>query len=269
MVVALNVTTAEIVALASKAGAATLEFYRGEDLGIEVKADDSPLTKADLASHEIIMSGLKALTPDIPVQSEEGNSGDLDALIQSGGQYWLVDPLDGTKEFIKGRREYTINIALIDNYQPVAGFICAPVLKTNWWTDLRGKNAFRQIGNGSIESLTAGRRAPEGLYVVSSKSHADEAALADFLGGQAIAESLLAGSSLKFCRVAEGNADLYPRFGPTMEWDTGAGQAIAQAAGAKVIDLSTHEPLRYGKSAAQTGRDKDYLNGNFLVRCSA
>lgn len=261
-----KLTAESVVALAKDAGLATLEFYQGDDLGVEAKADDSPLTKADLASHELIMAGLTSMTPDIPVQSEEGNSGDLDAHVQAGGRYWLVDPLDGTKEFIKGRSDYTINIALIDQHQPVAGFIYAPVLNTSWWTALDGSAAFRQIDDGPIETLTAGRRSEDGLYIVSSKSHANEEALADFLGGKSIAQSILAGSSLKFCRVAEGSADLYPRFGPTMEWDTGAGHAIAKAAGAQVIDLTTGKCLRYGKTKAQTGRDKDYLNGNFLVR---
>ena len=266
MVSPVTVSAEQLVALAREAGLATLAYYQSDDLGVEAKADDSPLTKADLASHELIMAGLTALTPDIPVQSEEGNSGDLDGHVQAGGRYWLVDPLDGTKEFIKGRSDYTINIALIDGHQPVAGFIYAPVLKTSWWTDLAGSSAFRQIDNGPIEQITAGRNADEGLYVVSSKSHANEEALAEFLGGKPIAQSILAGSSLKFCRVAEGSADLYPRFGPTMEWDTGAGHAIAKAAGADVIDLTTGEALQYGKTAIQTGRDKNYLNGNFLVR---
>lgn len=266
MVSDLSLNTEALIALCRQAGQATLEFYQSGDLGVVSKDDDSPLTKADLASHNCIMAGLSALTPDIPVQSEEGSDAGVDAVIQSGGRYWLVDPLDGTKEFINGRQDYTINIALIDQHKPVAGFIYAPVLDCMWWTADISQGAFCQMGDGDVEEIKAGKNDPAGLHVVSSKSHANEDALAEFLDGRAVAASLQAGSSLKFCRVAEGSADLYPRHGPTMEWDTGAGHAIALAAGAQVTDLTTGQPLLYGKTANQTGRDRDYLNGNFLVK---
>jgi 3'(2'), 5'-bisphosphate nucleotidase len=217
-----------------------LEVYAG-DCAAEIKADGSPVTEADRRAQEIICAQLARITPQIPIVAEESDNPDV---AQDGSSFWLVDPLDGTKEFLSRNGEFTVNIALIEGDQPVLGVILAPALgrvfAAAWETAYVEDSAGRR--------RLAARTVPEeGATVVSSRSHGDPAALARCTEGRRVAASITAGSSLKFCLLAAGEADLYPRFGRTMEWDTAAGDAILRIAGGRVDDLDG-QPLRYGKS---------------------
>ena len=243
-------------ALARRAGAAILEVYNRPDFGIESKADDSPLTAADRKSHAVIDAGLRELSAEIPVLSEEGREIPY-AERRQWRRFWLVDPLDGTKEFIKRNGEFTVNIALIDDGRPVLGVIYAPALDL-LYVGTVGRGAWRQDAAGGIEALRVRSPAPgEGHAVVKSRSH-PSGELADYLATVQVEDSVPVGSSLKFCVVAEGRATLYPRFGPTMEWDTAAGQAIVEAAGGRVVDAADMStPLSYNK--------EDLHNGFFVV----
>jgi 3'(2'), 5'-bisphosphate nucleotidase len=220
----------EIVKLAEQAAAVILQHYVG-DAAVRRKADASPVTAADEAAEALILAGLAELTPDIPVVAEEtvaaGHVPTLDA-----GPFWLVDPLDGTKEFISRNGEFTVNIALIDGCEPVLGVVLAPALGKAWW-GARGHGAMARDGAGGTPRPIAVRAKPARPVAVASRSHADPQTEA-FLDAAGVAERISAGSSLKFCLVAEGKADLYPRFGRTMEWDTAAGHAVLRAAGGKV-----------------------------------
>lgn len=218
------------------------------------KTDGSPFTQADLLSHHIIARGLAALTPEVPVVSEE------DTLSQRyrlpTGEFWLVDPLDGTKEFIAKNGEFTVNIALVQNGVAVFGVVLAPVLgKTYWGSASTG--AFRAEGHRvePIKVAVPEKRLRQPLRVVASKSHMNAETL-EFMNRLGAHELIQAGSSLKFCRVAEGSADIYPRMGPTCEWDTAAAQAIVEAAGGCVRGID-RAPLRYGKP--------DVLNPYFVA----
>ena len=234
-----------IVALAHEAGEAIMAVYRSGDAGATRKADDSPLTLADLASHRAIVAGLKKLTPDLPILSEE--AADIPyAERQAWNRYWLVDPLDGTKEFIKRNGEFTVNIALIENGEPVAGVVYAPVLDV-CYSAARGAGAFVQRGNSAALPIKVKPHQPgQTIKVVASRSHSDARteALLEQLGAY---ESVSMGSSLKFCLVAEGEAHVYPRLGPTMEWDTAAAHAVVNEAGGTVCDSAGQE-LRYNKA---------------------
>jgi 3'(2'), 5'-bisphosphate nucleotidase len=227
---------------ARRAGAAILEVY-AQPFTVEHKADASPVTRADELAEAIILDALSAATPDVPVVAEE--------LCAAGGmpktaaeRFWLVDPLDGTKEFIARNGEFTVNIALIEKQRPVLGLVLAPVPDVTYWAV--GGTAWRQRGSGTAERIAA-RPAPEqGAVVLHSRSHADEAKLAAYVRTLPGAQRRVAGSSIKFCLLAAGEADFYPRFGPTMEWDTAAGQAVLEAAGGEVATLDG-APLLYGK----------------------
>ncbi|MEM8767497.1 MAG: 3'(2'),5'-bisphosphate nucleotidase CysQ [Pseudomonadota bacterium] len=224
--------TQAVVELAEAAGRAILKIYE-TDFTVEAKADESPLTQADLASHRVIAAGLEALTPDIPLFSEESELPPFEER-RGWSRYWLIDPLDGTKEFVNRNGEFTVNIALIDNHRPVFGVVGVPVRNQIYVGD-RFKGAWRQDGDGSSTKLT-GRPRTEGepLVVVASRSHGGER-LEQYL--DAVAEHLGAvsrtpvGSSLKLCILAEGAADFYPRLGPTSEWDIAAAHAVLAAAG--------------------------------------
>lgn len=248
--------TNAVIALAVEAGKAILTVYNGPDFNVETKDDNSPLTAADHASHEVIDRGLRTLTPGIPVLSEEGRDVPW-AERRQWQRFWLVDPLDGTKEFIKRNGEFTVNIALIEDGRPVFGVIYAPATDT-LYVGTSGEGAWRQKGGGPKEPLVVRTpEAGEGHAVVKSRSH-PSGELAEYLEHVEVAESVPVGSSLKFCAVAEGRATLYPRFGPTMEWDTGAGQAIVEAAGGKVVQAdNTEAALPYNK--------ENLLNGFFIV----
>jgi 3'(2'), 5'-bisphosphate nucleotidase len=202
------------------------------------------VTAADEEAEEIILEGLRGLTPDIAIISEEAFARGEISSEHAPPRFWLVDPLDGTKEFLKRNGEFTVNIALVEESRPVLGVVCAPALHLAYAG--AGAGSAREWRNGA-ESRIAVRRAPQaGLTVVASRSHADDEALERFLNGRKVAATRQAGSSLKFCLVAAGEADLYPRFGRTMEWDTAAGHAVLSAAGGRVRTLDGAE-LGYGK----------------------
>ena len=241
-----------VASLAREAGAAILEVYGGE-FAVESKADDSPLTLADMRSHRIIVEGLRRLTPDIPVLSEEASDIPFDVR-SAWHRYWLVDPLDGTKEFVSRNGEFTVNIALIEDHEPVLGAVFVPVRRALYLAS-REAGAFLDAGD---ERHRIHVRAPAAapLRIVGSRSHRD-ATLDKVLPALAPYELVSIGSSIKFCLIAEGSADFYPRFGPTSEWDTAAAQAIVEAAGGAVVTLDG-APLRYNTKAS-------LLNPFFLV----
>ncbi len=229
--------------LAREAGAAILRYFR-RDIVVDRKEDYSPVTEADRAADTIIAAGLRKLTPDIPVITEE-EVADGVAPTTMGTRFWLVDPLDGTREFIHGRDEFTVNIALIDAGAPVIGVVYLPVQEQLYTGRTPGTASLSEAG--IPPRLIEARHVPAGgLSVVASRSHADKDELKTFLAGMRVAEILVAGSSLKFCLIAEGKADLYPRLGPTMEWDTAAADAVLRAAGGHVRTVDG-AALKYGK----------------------
>jgi 3'(2'), 5'-bisphosphate nucleotidase len=268
-----------LLTLAKEAGDAILEVYHSASPDVQQKSDNSPLTKADLASHHIIVDGLSKLTPDIPILSEEAS--DIAYEVRSQWKtYWLIDPLDGTKEFINRNGEFTVNIALIDNKEPVLGVVYVPV-KGEFYYASKGDGAFSALrhsrsslrhsrggGNPEISSddtqstpiNVAQREAVGEVRVVVSRSHAGpetQAYLQKLEADGFTINALSIGSSLKLCYVANGTAHVYPRFGPTMEWDTAAGHAVLVAAGGSVSTLEG-APLAYGKAG--------FRNPHFLAR---
>ena len=238
--------------IAERAGKEILAYYvEAEEIEVRRKEDASPVTEADEAAEAFIVEALAKLTPEIPVVAEElAAAGELPENIDPDGNFWLVDPLDGTKEFLKRNGEFTVNIALIHNHEPIAGVVHAPALAMTWAGtrepgSASGRATFSQTDQPPME--VAARKSPaEGLTVVASRSHKDDSRLTEFLSGRKVAKQVEAGSSLKFCLVATGQADIYPRFGRTMEWDTAAGQAVLAAAGGRVCTLDG-TPLAYGK----------------------
>jgi 3'(2'), 5'-bisphosphate nucleotidase len=230
-----------VAQIARDAGAVIMAIYE-TDFTARGKADASPVTEADEKAEQVITAALKALTPNIPIVAEEAVS--AGHVPQVGDCFWLVDPLDGTKEFINRNGEFTVNIALIEQGKPTLGVVFAPALDRLF---------AGQAGSGAYVEDAQGRRPircratpAEGLTVVASRSHGDAAALDQFLAGRKVAALANAGSSLKLCLVAAGEADLYPRLGRTMEWDIAAGHAVLGAAGGKVETLAGAE-LGYGK----------------------
>jgi len=224
----------EIVRIARSAGEAILDIYK-RDFDIEFKADDSPLTEADKAAHKLIMSELSETVPDIPVLSEEDT--ELFNGANPEGLYWLVDPLDGTKEFVKRNGEFTVNIALIEHGIPILGVVYAPVLDEMYFAS-KGKGAFKVYGTGRPQRITVSRHeVGEILKVVGSRSHAGEETQ-QWLSQFDKYEMISMGSSLKLCLVAEGAAHFYPRLGPTSLWDTAAAHAVVLEAGGDVVDLN-------------------------------
>jgi 3'(2'), 5'-bisphosphate nucleotidase len=231
----------QLITVARQAGDAIMAVY-ATDFIAHSKDDASPVTEADEKAEAIILEGLTRLTPDIPVISEEAAA--AGHIPKVGQRYWLVDPLDGTKEFISRNGEFTVNIALIEDRRPVLGIVLAPAL---------GRLYAGAQGVGALTEDAQGRRVihcrnvpAEGLTVVASRSHGDTAAMDAYLSGRKVASFKSAGSSLKLCLVAAGEADLYPRFGRTMEWDIAAGHAILASAGGRVTTLDGHT-LMYGK----------------------
>ncbi len=248
----------QVKAIARDAGLEILKYYDG-DAGVELKADESPLTLADLASHRFICAKLRELDEAIPVLSEE--SGKDEALDRkSWSRFWLVDPLDGTKEFIKKSGEFTVNIALVENGESVLGVVHAPVLQTTWFGE-KGKGAWKQVEDAEAETLTVARPDAAKLGIVASRDHAGPM-VAELLERFPGSETKSMGSSLKFCLVAEGKADIYLRDVPTMEWDTGAAQCVVEAAGGVVRTLEG-DRLTYNKDDLRnpllvTLGDKDF-----------
>lgn len=238
--------------LAIAAGRRIMEFYGRDDANAVLKPDRSPVTDADIAAHRIIVNTLREWTPDTPVVSEESET---QPDVAGARCFWLVDPLDGTKSFIRRSGEFTVNIALIEGDMPVLGIIYLPVDGMLYYGST-AYGAYRQKPGDAPRRIRARVQPEGGATVIVSQSHNTSATDA-FLAGLAVRETLRASSSLKFCRVAEGAADVYPRHGPTMEWDTAAGQAIVTAAGGRVETVDG-EPFRYGKPG--------FGNGGFIVK---
>lgn len=242
------------IEIARLAGQAILEIYQEDDLGVEIKKDDSPLTRADIASHKIIVAALDKLEPRLPILSEESTPSEISQR-RDWKSFWLVDPLDGTKEFIKRNGEFTVNIALIENARPLMGVVYVPV-SGNCYSGSATEGAFLSVNQAAEQQIQVRTPAATPPVVVGSRSHASPRVQAylEKLGEHTLTAM---GSSLKLCLVAAGEADLYPRLGPTMEWDTAAAHAVVQAAGGRVIRTD--------------GTDLDYnqrdtlLNPEFLV----
>jgi len=241
-------------ALAQQAGAKILEIYNSDAFAVQQKDDKSPLTAADLASHHAILDGLRALTPDIPVLSEEA-AGLPYAERKAWQRYWLVDPLDGTREFIKRNGEFTVNIALIEDGVPVLSVVHVPVSGISY-SACRGQGAFKQEPGGELHPIRVRKLGDGPVMVVGSRSHRGDS-LVRFLEKLGAHEMVGMGSSLKLCLVAEGAADVYPRLGPTSEWDTAAAQCVVEQAGGYVTDTDMR-PLRYNTKDS-------LLNPFFLV----
>lgn len=219
---------------AVEAGQKIMEIYESGDIRAEKKSDDSPLTQADQASHTIIVNQLKENYPDIPLLSEEGKEIDYNTRC-AWDSFFLVDPLDGTKEFISRNGEFTVNIAYLEDNHPVLGVIYVPVFDTLYYT--QNHKAYKQNKEGKRDKLQVDKDPVKGLTAVRSRSHTSPEE-ESFFSAHKVTDTIAKGSSLKFCMVAEGKAHLYYRHGPTMEWDTAAGHAIAESAGAEVRGLS-------------------------------
>ena len=241
-----------LVDIAEQAGQLTLKYF-GQNPEVYTKSDQSPLTLADLEAEGYIIEHLKASWAHIPIVSEEANDHEaLQSQLVDKAAFFLVDPLDGTKEFLNNRPEFTVNIALIDGGVPVVGVVHAPALETTYYAE-RGQAALKKTARGT-ERIFCSRHDGEGaLSVLASRSHRDEKT-EQFLNRINLQETVAIGSSLKFCLLAEGKADLYPRFGPTMEWDVAAGDCVYRNAAHEEVNPS---PFVYGKSG--------YRNGPFLI----
>lgn len=245
----------EIIVSSRAAGAAIMEIYNQDDHGIQSKTDESPLTKADLAANEILCNTLKEIAPEIPIISEENDQ--MSYMDRAGWEYcWVVDPLDGTKEFIKKNGEFTTNVALVKGDTAIAGVIYAPALDEMYW-GMYGAGAYSEI-DGKIEKMQVEsfKKSDKGLKLVCSRSHLNEAtqAIVDAYDEPVLVAS---GSSLKFMKIAKGDAHIYPRMAPTMEWDTCAAQAILEEAGGTVLQADISEPVVYNK--------ENLLNPSFIA----
>ena len=251
-----NLDSSQVVDIAKKAGNAIMEIYK-RDFDIYEKSDKSPLTEADLASHKVIVNGLRELTPDLPVLSEESSQEEVGGRM-NWQTYWLIDPLDGTKEFIKKNGEFTVNIALVHQNKTVFGVVDATALEVTYWG---GKDVGScKLENNTEKSIKVANKKQntKDMKIVGSRSHQSPefiGFIADYPG----AEIVSMGSSLKLCLVAEGSADLYPRLGLTFEWDTAASQAVVEGAGGSVISLEDDMPLNYNT------KEDTLLNPYFLV----
>jgi 3'(2'), 5'-bisphosphate nucleotidase len=229
-----------VLALCDLASAAILEVYHSNDFGAQLKGDNSPVTKADIEASRILVKGLEALSGD-PVVSEE-------ALVpyekrRTFERFWLVDPLDGTKDFLERDDEFTVNVALIENGIPVLGAVASPALGSVYYA-AKGEGAFRRDSSGTTPIRYAKSRAS--LICADSRFHSSEK-IKEFCSANGISEILRSGSAIKMCKLAEGSVDVYPRFGPTMEWDVAASDILATEAGCVVVDLIDRKPLRYNK----------------------
>ena len=233
--------------LALTSGEIIMDVYKSNKFEVLLKSDDSPVTIADKKADELISRGLKKYFPEIPVITEEQvKSHDLNASV-----FFIVDPLDGTKEFIKRRGDFTVNIALVADGKPIRGIVYAPARQRLFYTDENGEaveemDYFSVSKLGLIKKIKTAFSDNTALKIVASKSHRDKNT-DRYISKYRYKELVSAGSSLKFCLIAAGEADLYPRFGPTMEWDTAAGHAVLSAAGGSVLQVHNKQPLRYGK----------------------
>ncbi len=229
--------------LAARAGQRIMEI-RARGFDTTFKADASPVTIADQQAEHIITEALRAATPGIPVVAEEAVA--AGAAPAAGAAFWCVDPLDGTREFTAGRDDFAVCIGLVRQGRPVLGVVAAPA-RNVFWGGIVGEGACRRHGADASVPISARRPPPEGLTVVASRHHGKDPRMEPFLASRHVAEMRNIGSALKFCLLAEGEADLYPRFGPTMEWDTCAAQAVLEAAGGGVRSIEGDAPLAYGK----------------------
>lgn len=233
--------------LALSAGDAIMAIYDADDFEVRTKGDDSPVTEADEAADALIAAGLRAAFPDVPLVTEEQAASHG----QDVSTFLIVDPLDGTKEFVQRRGDFTVNIAYVEDGVPVRGIVYAPAKKRLFFTDASGaaheeSAPFDPDQPGQTRRIGVSDPDERALMVVASKSHRD-AATDDYIAKYSVADMKSAGSSLKFCLVATGEADLYPRLGRTMEWDTAAGDAVLRGAGGRVVRFDDHQPLGYGK----------------------
>ena len=246
--------------IAEEAAREIMRIYAG-DHGVRDKEDKSPVTDADHAAEAVILAGLHKLTPGIVIIAEEEMAAGRIPSLDDGRPFWLVDPLDGTKEFIKRTGEFTVNIALIEGGRPTLGIVLAPATET-LWRGAKGLGADKREGKGAFTPIRTRTPPSEGLTACASRSHGTFNDLDIWFRNNAltVADRVQAGSSLKFCLIAEGKADIYPRFGPTMEWDTGAAQGVLEAAGGEVVTVDG-KPLQYG-----TPR---FANPHFIARSLA
>lgn len=254
----LSAAADQLIRLAIVAGREIMSIY-ATDFSAKAKGDLTPVTEADEAAEKVILAGLKKIAPEVPVISEEAASAGVIPAVSR--EFFLVDPLDGTKEFISKNGEFTVNIARVENGVPVAGVVYAPALKRIFFGEKGAGAAQAELGEGDRiadwKSIAVRPLPGDGAVVVASRSHRD-AATDDYLKKVHVKSLCSAGSSLKFCLVAAGEADLYPRFGRTMEWDTAAGHAVLLAAGGKVMTVEG-APLSYGK------RERGYDNPGFIA----
>ena len=242
-----------VIALTEEAGRAILEVYSTE-FDVQSKADESPLTQADLASHHCIAAGLERLTSGIPIISEESGLPSF-AERSQWPRYWLIDPLDGTKEFVNRNGEFTVNIAFIEGHRPVLGVVHVPV-QSKTYVGCQGVGAELRAGAAAPQAIQVSAASRTPIRVVGSRSHRG-ASLDAYLEALGSHDMVPMGSSLKFCVVAEGGADIYPRLGPTSEWDTAAAQAVVEQAGGSVVTLDG-KPMKYNAK-------EDILNPHFFV----
>lgn len=243
--------------LSLEAGDKIMEIYNSDDFEVKTKSDESPVTEADEAADALISAGLRAAFPDVLLVTEE----QADSHSENADTFLIVDPLDGTKEFVHRRGDFTVNIAYVENGVPTRGVVYAPAKQRMFFTMGDGSaveetGAFAKDTMGTITPIKVSDADNAALLVVASKSHRDQAT-DDYIKKYAVADSKSAGSSLKFCLVATGEADIYPRVGRTMEWDTAAGHAVLNGAGGKVVRFDDHTPLLYGKQG--------YANSFFIA----
>ena len=265
------IAVSQLVDVAIAAGNEVMRIY-DTDFSVRLKGDDSPVTEADEAAEALIIAALARIAPAIPVIAEEAAA--AGTLPATSGRFFLVDPLDGSKEFVNRNGEFTVNIALIDNGMPTLGVVYAPAIGRIWWGE-RGHGAYHaRLTDGVLaepQPISVRQCTMTALHAVGSRSHGDDA-VDGWLESFQISRFIAAGSSLKFCLLASGEADLYPRFGRTMEWDTAAGDAVLRAAGGRVETLAG-DLLLYGKR--NQAEDTDFANPHFVafgdpaLRCPA
>jgi len=241
----------DVIKIADEASEKVLHIYQS-DFKVNYKEDHSPITAADIASHDMIVKGLRQISRDIPILSEEGAEIPWEER-KKWRRFWLIDPIDGTKDFTQRTGEFTVNIAMIEDGEPVMGVVTAPALKEAFW-GIKGEGAHMRDRTGRVHRIRVAEP-KDTLRVVASKNHLNDETRA-FIGTLGAHEIVQAGSSLKFCRIAEGHADIYPRMGPTSEWDTAAAHAVLLAAGGKV-QTPEGQSLVYGK--------ENILNPNFIA----
>jgi 3'(2'), 5'-bisphosphate nucleotidase len=247
--------------LALEAGEAIMAIYDGPDFEVKTKSDASPVTAADEAADAIISAGLQAAFPDVTLITEE----QAESHARESTEFLIVDPLDGTKEFVQRRGDFTVNIAYVVNGVPIRGIVYAPAKQRLFYTDAQGQSleetgSFEMEQTGACQYISVATPNPEGLRVVASKSHRDETTDA-YIAKYTVSDVMSAGSSLKFCLIATGEADLYPRAGRTMEWDTAAGHAVLNGAGGAVVRFDDLAPLTYGKPGYENPHFIAYAKG--------